>query len=350
MSTLGISAGAIDVATTVIILHIWRQKSNPFMQGLHFSFAIGMVFSPMLAAPFLKPDHRVQAAPSVNHTGGNLTTSALTSTLAQALTSPQVANDTSLVQNDSNVAGRTGQLQLVVPFAICTAILFLSALVELVLLCTIRHLGDPGDKNEPVAANEKCPNGRKSKLSFIIAGCLLLSFYVVCEMNSFVFAPNYATFVGYSEETGAYLAFIMSTSFAIFRLISILIATKVSTLSMLYIHLATIGLGNFIIYFANSSSLGALALGLCVLGAGLSAVFPALYAFFEEIIPVTNGICGLFMFASALSVSVTPIFEGAFLPSHPPVFVYINLIALALCFCILRYIHLAHRTRSAMNK
>lgn len=33
MSSLGMSAGAIDVATTVTILHIWKEKSNPFMQG-----------------------------------------------------------------------------------------------------------------------------------------------------------------------------------------------------------------------------------------------------------------------------------------------------------------------------
>lgn len=285
-----------------------------------------MVVSPILAAPFL-------ADRTVN--------------------TPITSNATSSPFDLIELATGSDMI-LVTPFAICTCILMVSASIEIILAIKYPHSSKPhslvDEKSSPdsllqssTSSSEKSLYTTKNNISLIIAGCLLLSFYVVCEMNSFVFAPNFIVYVGFSEEKSAHLAFLMASAFAICRLFSIIIATRVSTLSMLYIHLTIIGLGNFVLLVSPRDSLLTLSIGLCILGAGLSAVFPALYAFYEELMTVTNGICGIFMFASALSVSVTPIFEGKFLPTHPPVFVYINLVALTLCFIILTYIHLCHR-------
>lgn len=346
MSILGICAGAIDVANTVTILNIWKEKSNPFMQGLHFSFSIGMVISPMLAAPFLEREDNLK---------DNLNSTTTMSSFNDDVTGqPSSQSDNyTLITLSNNIASVTllpndevsffEKFYLLTPFAICSGILFLSAIVGMILSIVIRE-SVPGSSTEKLKEEETSTENiklvGKSSIVMVVAGCLLISFYNVCEMNSFVYAPTYVEYLGYNREMGAHMAFIMSTAFSIARLCSIAIATKLTTLSMLYIHLSMITVGNIIILLIGKISIVGLAIGLCVLGSGLSAVFPAVYAFFEELMDVTNGVCGIFMFASSLSVSVTPIFEGKFLPSNPSVYAYINLAALGLCFIILCSIHM----------
>ena len=40
-SIFGYSMASIDVASNAWVIEIWPENPNPFMQGLHFSFAIG---------------------------------------------------------------------------------------------------------------------------------------------------------------------------------------------------------------------------------------------------------------------------------------------------------------------
>ena len=384
MALLGIAAGAIDVGNTVTILYIWKERSNPFMQGLHFAFSVAMVLSPYLVTPFL-----TDAPHNSNHTGGmndsivhlnihsnqlgthdnfviefdqfNATlnslqyNSTLNSHVMQATDwiddDEQLYNST--IQLASELISQAGNsLHLIVPFAVCTGVLLVAAVGQFVLFFLVTGTSVVQSKDEEVVIAEckATKVDKKQSLTLIGAGCLLLCFYNVSEMNSFIYAPNFITFRGYSEASGADLARYMSTAYSICRLASIIIATRVPTLYMLYIHFVIIAVGNVTLLLADPSSLIQLTVGLCIVGSGLSAVFAALYAFYEELMDVTNGICGAFMFASALAVSLTPIVEGQFLPTYPAVYNYINLAALFICCIILLYIHLFHRNKRTATR
>ncbi|TRY80090.1 hypothetical protein TCAL_17093 [Tigriopus californicus] len=52
----GATLGALDAVGTVLCLNIWsgsQYKSDPFVHSLHFSFALGALLSPLIAAQFL---------------------------------------------------------------------------------------------------------------------------------------------------------------------------------------------------------------------------------------------------------------------------------------------------------
>ncbi|XP_063441403.1 sodium-dependent glucose transporter 1A-like [Mytilus trossulus] len=49
----GLTHGVADAGGNINILKIWGTESGPYMQTMHFSFAIGAVISPLAMAPFL---------------------------------------------------------------------------------------------------------------------------------------------------------------------------------------------------------------------------------------------------------------------------------------------------------
>ena len=53
---VGFASAGIDVAGNVWLLEMWQEGSNPYMQGMHFSYALGSTISPLLCEPFLSPD------------------------------------------------------------------------------------------------------------------------------------------------------------------------------------------------------------------------------------------------------------------------------------------------------
>lgn len=54
---MGIAQSAMDVAVNPWVLEIWQLAANPYMQSMHFCYAIGITVGPVVAAPFLSPNH-----------------------------------------------------------------------------------------------------------------------------------------------------------------------------------------------------------------------------------------------------------------------------------------------------
>ncbi|RWR98847.1 sodium-dependent glucose transporter 1-like protein, partial [Dinothrombium tinctorium] len=52
-AVVGFASGGIDIATNVLIMEMWEENSNTFLQATHLCYAIGSTASPMIAAPFL---------------------------------------------------------------------------------------------------------------------------------------------------------------------------------------------------------------------------------------------------------------------------------------------------------
>ena len=299
-----------------------------------------MTVAPLLSAPFLS--HK------------NATSHSICSNVTASSSGDSSSNSSSLnspLFNDSSADVPFNDTPLTIPYGIVTVLLSSAAISQFLFILYDAYT-KRGDRVAceakmsvavPVVKKQDGKIGQRYKLSLVIAGCALISFYTAGELNSMFFASNYVTFLGNQQSTGAHLTTLMLASFSIFRLLSIYIATKLDTLYMIYIHVLMIGVSNLILYAAGSASFYILALAFILLGASLSSVFPALYALMEELIDVTDFICGLFMFCSAIAVSVTPILEGAFLESNPNIFIYINCIALVACTFVLFYIHLYHR-------
>lgn len=52
-SLIGIGGGFLDTGTSTLCLELWGQASGPYMQALHFTFAIGGLVAPLMVEAFI---------------------------------------------------------------------------------------------------------------------------------------------------------------------------------------------------------------------------------------------------------------------------------------------------------
>ena len=337
-AVFGFAIAGLDVAGNAWMLEIWQEGANPYMQGLHFSYAIGMTVGPLIAEPFLSPEIRRENSTIISVDNG---TTAEFFNLTNATSVADIINAESKIE---------------IPFAICSLALCLSAVLLFVLYFTSpytetlrsasqakvtssgRHMVDKDEEQSNLIPVE---TSKEYFYKIIVLGSMLLCFYSGIELNTFTFLPDFVIYsdLRLTKSKGAYMLSVLSAVFACCRGISIIVATRVKTSHMLYTNMLLIGIGNAILLFFGNSSEQWTWIGLIVMGIGYSCVFPGIYAFLEERINVTNSVCGCFMFASSIATTTNPILIGYFIETSPMIFVYINVVSLVVCLLIFIGLH-----------
>ncbi|XP_077995937.1 sodium-dependent glucose transporter 1A-like [Glandiceps talaboti] len=64
MAVWGFCSGFLDTGGNVVCVNIWEKDSGPWMQALHFFFALGATVAPLIAGPFLTPPLNNTTSPS----------------------------------------------------------------------------------------------------------------------------------------------------------------------------------------------------------------------------------------------------------------------------------------------
>ena len=335
---IGFASAGIDVAGNAWLLEMWQENSNPYMQGLHFSYALGSTLSPLLAEPFLSPDR-----PPLNISG-------MVNVSDPHQTIPFV-----------NITDYAQQSQIQVPYSIVASVSFLASILLLTLyflnpykdpLRTLSHL----KSSQSMEITDESVNlipmrlPRSYFVTIIILGGSILCFYAGIELNTFTYLPAFAVNIDLhlSKSTGAFMTSVTSASYTVSRGLSIFLATRFKTTTLLYFNFSIIGVGNLLVLRYANSSETMLWVGLIVMGFGFSSVFPGIYAFLEERINVTNTVCGFFMFASSLATTINPIIEGKYIEKYPLTFVYINIVSLICCIGLFIGLHHTDQTKSRL--
>ncbi|XP_033105265.1 sodium-dependent glucose transporter 1A-like [Anneissia japonica] len=95
---IGITMGSLDTGANVLCLQLWGKRSPPFMQALHFSFAVGALVAPLLAKPYFDSalstpnvNIRVKYSDEVNVTYTNITTPPVSSSVVISSISAEVS-------------------------------------------------------------------------------------------------------------------------------------------------------------------------------------------------------------------------------------------------------------------
>jgi FHS family Na+ dependent glucose MFS transporter 1 len=345
-AVFGFAIAGLDVAGNAWILEIWQEGANPYMQGLHFSYAIGMTVAPLIAEPFLSPEIRRANSTIISVDNG---------TTAEFFNLTNATSVSDIINSESQIA---------IPFAICALSLSLSAVLLFILYFTSPYtetLRTASQAKVTVSGRQMMEKDEEQSnlipmetpkdyfYKIIILGSLLICFYTGIELNTFTFLPDFVIYsdLRLTKSTGAYMLSVLSATFAACRGISIIVATRVKTSDMLYTNMLMIGIGNAILLCYGNSSEKWTWVGFMVVGIGHSCVFPGVYAFLEERINVTNSVCGCFMFASSIATTTNPILIGYFVETMPMIFVYINVVSLVICLII--FIGL-HSTDSSLRK
>lgn len=343
-AVLGFFTAGMDVAGNAWILEIWQEVANPYMQGMHFCYAIGMTIAPLIAEPFLSPDVKRENNTVIAVDNGTAIT-------FFNVTKGEVVAD---------VIAR--QSQIAIPYTICAVVLFAAAGLLFTLYVRTPYLhptrtvstakSSSSCQDLVNSANEENINlialetPKHYYITVILLGSALLCFYSGIEMNTFTFFPDFAVYIDLhlSKSKAAFMTSLLSAAFACSRGISIIVATRFKPMNMLYTNLILIGVGNgLMLMFANTSE-HMLWLSLIIMGFGYSCVFPGIYSFLEERINVTNTVCGLFMFASSIATTINPIILGYYIETNPLIFVYINLMSLFMCLVIFIGLHSTDRS------
>lgn len=328
---LGIFSAGLDVAGNAWLLELWEEKANVPMQGMHFAFAIGMTIAPLMATPFLSRDIREVETFDPFHTPKEFTSSS----------SEHIATKTK-----SNIE---------IPYGITAATLILSGILLLFVSFIVNieqqerksSTSDTKQLEDGKSCQGSCQESSRTCKKYlhpkylVILSSLILCFFTGVEINSFSFLPDFAVYsrLHLSKKTGALMTSVLSGSFALFRGINILAATRFSSEVMLYSHFLITCIG--CIFLVPAAMIDNVYIGvrllwtsIIILGAGYSCMFPTVYAYLEERITVNTFMTGATIFAGSVSTIVTPLIVGFTIETYPLIFTYVSVVGLLICIVL----------------
>ncbi|KAF2070437.1 hypothetical protein CYY_008248 [Polysphondylium violaceum] len=224
----GIFAGLIDCGLNTMIVWVWKEKVNPFMQLLHFSFGVGAFLAPLVV---------------------------------------------------SQMVGKT----LFFQYTILAAIMFVPALT-IVLLKPAKPFHHEEMDGAPVSKIE-----RTLRLQVIVAMAFFLFFYVGSEMGYGAWVFTYSKLnLSLSDESAALLNSLFWGSFTFGRLAGVFVSLFLSPQQMVITD--TLGCFFFailLILFPSSQTI--LWISTAGLGISLASIFPTAFSLPNNLnMPVTS--------------------------------------------------------------
>ncbi|KAI1301676.1 Major facilitator superfamily domain-containing protein 4A [Halotydeus destructor] len=337
---IGLAYAGINNAPNALLTEIWEDKCNPFIQAMHFCYAIGAIIGPLIAEPFLASRDSPESATTLNPVAINVA-------------------DNSVIDSINNSTNAEKSL-VYIPYAISSATVLLAAL-SLIILFIIHPYKNADRKAEgkKISIQREDANvdeepliptqDSKYYVTYIIVMCaLLVNCDVGLEQNFFSYMQVYAVLgpLKLAASTGAYMLSAFSAAFAAGRFSGIILATKISAGSMLYLDGVIMLTGSCVILFWNTEF--GLLVGSIIVGFGCSTVFPTIFAYAEERINVTTYVAGTFMFFGTFAGLIVPHLEGEFVESYPSIFSYVNLACTVpfLLFCFVLHLIDLRRERA----
>lgn len=326
MMALGLTAAIVDVAANSMILDLWGEECNSYMQGLYFSYGLGIALAPLCITPFMGLEPKVLSIES-NSTELPVTEDTL-ATLRDAKVTVKPLLDFQLV---FVLVGICGIIASLAECAMCWIenrkrkhILAKSSTEQVMSI----EMDSPEVMKVPM---ETCEDEPKKKLA-IFLGFLIVLFYVGMEVNSLNFVTEFVHFLGYNVETAAQQATIMSSSYAFFRFTGIFVSRFVVTDHMVLGHLSTIVVSALILLFLTQTSLAWISLAIFILGSGCSVIYPCIYSMIEERVHLSNAAVGILASAGCIPGMLYPLIIPSVMKMYPMVYVYNIMVSIVLVF------------------
>ncbi|VDI68827.1 MFS transporter, FHS family, Na+ dependent glucose transporter 1, partial [Mytilus galloprovincialis] len=196
----GSARGVIDTGCNIMILEIWGKNNGPYMQAVHFVYAVGGIISPLATAPFLSI--RVHA---VNHTSKHT----------------NISNFHKLSENFSASfkygiidSQETHNSSVHFAFAITAAFALSCSFIFLYFLCRSTKQTNNNANHSPTRVTKDLP--RSIRLLSLSLMCATFWFYLFLEKAMVFFLPTFT--LGHMQWTqlqGSYAATTYWTAFAI---------------------------------------------------------------------------------------------------------------------------------------
>ncbi|XP_067841158.1 sodium-dependent glucose transporter 1 [Heptranchias perlo] len=287
MSLIGISMGFLDTGGNLLILLLWGEKVGPYMQALHFSFALGAFVAPILAKPLLGNLQK-----TINGTGNGLTNMA-----------PLQIN----TKNSWVHILKTTVLSFN-PF-IWTYLIIGSFVFLVSLMFFIIYSRSSPNRGKAGVSSQEVPFARyHNAILFLLF--FFFFWYVGAEVayGSYIF--TYAKdFVHMEDNQAAGLNSLFWGSFAAARGLAIFFAACLHPGTMILLSLIGCTISSLFLTLYNTS-LVSLWVGTGIYGASMAATFPSGVSWVKQYTSTTGKSAALFVFGAALGEMVVPALVG----------------------------------------
>jgi hypothetical protein len=238
--------------------------------------------------------------------------------------------------------------QIEIPYAFIGVILFITGiLINLLYLCvpySSPNFRRRNVRNDPLSEPiERAIIPVRVKRSHfwvvLVFGSIIPCFYFSLCNNNFTYLQTFAMEIGYKKRTATLMYLIYSAVVAFACLCFMLLSTFMSPQAIIYMELIILLAADCVLLYLCHTKPQMIWLGICLLGFGISSIYPSLYSFIKQRIEVNNNVGSLVVFSGSLISVIFPILEGNYLQKYPNIFPLINLCA---TICILVLFTLMH--------
>ncbi|XP_068933436.1 sodium-dependent glucose transporter 1-like [Petaurus breviceps papuanus] len=302
MGLLGISTGVLDTGCNVVILHIWRGEAAPHLQALHFTFAVGAFFAPLVAKLALG-----SAVPPENHTLADFSNHS-------ELTLPPAADL-------EVIFGVPANKNLLWTYSVIGTY----NLVTLFFFIVLFFKKIPNQEK----AKEAAQRIRTAKYQNVLIGLLFIFFffYVGAEVTYGSYIFSFATLhAGMSEGQAAGLNSAFWGTFAAFRGMAICFAACLRPGTMIVLSNVGSLISSLLLVIFNKNHI-CLWMATAVYGASMATTFPSGVAWIEQYMTIKGKSASLFVIGAALGEMVIPVVVGSLQGKYPhlPGILYVSL-------------------------
>ncbi|CAG7787015.1 unnamed protein product [Allacma fusca] len=332
---IGIGSGGVDTSQGAWIIDIWRHEAAPFILSLHFAYSAGTLIPPLVLGPYLTEEE------------------------------DKACNGTTITISTSTSTELPYESKLQVPFTIGASIACISIVIQTFMYLFVFR------QNKSTSSNQNTTNGEKNKVEeveieetskvaatateaaspsdlkrtilLVALCCCVIAFYQGLELSTSQFIPTFAHFskVCLSEKESARIGFGLQMGFASGRLCGIFLVLKIAPHFILVGNFLLLLISNIILLVWAGSNVTWLWVGSVGFGLGMSTVFPAMYAYIEKYLFVTDRITSTVAVCGGLVAAIYPIVVGKSVENNPEVLTYVNFLSLfviGVAFSVLFYV------------
>ena len=325
------------VGGNILLLRLWEEKSGPYMQALHFSFAVGTFVAPLLAEPFIT-QNAIPDIPTSHYCNPQPDDTTNTTTNCTSINDTLMSNCTDSTDNSDFFSSiqfglaywisSFGMLLVAIPLIYFTA-------------CTKRR--HPRLYQQIIAQKENVVATDKRRTAkanvkhykmfwiFLVVICaVILFFYIGVEVTFgsfvFTFAVTYKELC-FSKSKAALLNAVYWGSFTVGRLGGIGIAMlKVSTTIMLVSDFVGCMCAVLLVTILRKSDV-VIWIGTALLGFAIASIFPSMLLWIDEHLEVTGKVTAVLVNGAALGDMVLLLTVGLLITNvNPEFFLYLTLV------------------------
>ncbi|XP_077996296.1 sodium-dependent glucose transporter 1C-like [Glandiceps talaboti] len=336
----GFCVGGLETGGNVVCVNVWGRDSGPWLQGLHFCFAVGATVAPLIAGPFLTPpsteSFNTTYASSIGPQPTYIPSLLPFDPNVSVLLNSSDIRETNIVNfNTTTEPTFRGNGTLWVPYTILSLFFFAVALPFFWLFIRgPRLIAIPKDRHSDLEQSRQEADTESAifKATLIILLFLFSFSFIGHEITygGFIYTFAIKSDYGFTVKVASYLNSAFWASFAAARGLGIFCAMFLSPRTMLIMDLCGMCTASTLLVIFGDTSLSVVWGASILLGLSLATVFPSAISWAECYIKLTGKAMSTFTMAAATSEMILPYVLGLLFDAYNVMMLMYMTLALSL--------------------